>query len=101
MSKRKYRRVAAPHEHGMLQAPLHSRVPNLGLALPTIGGLWEKNDTHWNYEVAISEYAPEPPNRPQVKFYPLPSEWIPWDELHKNYCYIGKTTHDLELMMVM
>ena len=27
---------------------------------------------------------------PQVKFLPLPSEWIPWELLHQDYRYIGK-----------
>ena len=74
----------------------HMVSPHPRLALPCVGGLWEKNDTHWNYEVAISEYDMQLKvpylinNQPHVKFYPLPSEWISWDELHKNYHYVGK-----------
>ena len=53
------------------------------LALPSVGGIWEKR-----FEVAISQYDAN--GVPQVKFLPLPSEWIPWDLLHQDYRYIGK-----------
>lgn len=77
MAKRKYPRLY--------------RVPaDLKLSLPAVGSLWEKSDTHWNHEVAVSGYAED--GNPQVKFYPLPSEWISWEELHKNYRYMGKAS---------
>lgn len=85
MAKRKY------HPNRLItdRSP-HSRSRSL-LSLPSPGGLWEKNDTHWNYEVAISEFSIEPPNTPRVKFYPIVgADWISWEELHKNYRYIGK-----------
>jgi len=91
MAKRKYQRshIAFPHpEH----TPLASR-GNYNLALPCVGGLW-KNKDGVLHEVVISEYEPQlnniPGQKPRVKFYPLPSKWISWDELHKDYCYVGK-----------
>ena len=83
MSKRKFRRIM-PHEHNGVPGTPH------GLSLPSVGGLWEENSKHWTYEVVISRYSPEAPHEPQVKFYPLPCEWISWEELQKNYRYVGK-----------
>jgi len=92
MAKRKHQRIQMDPLH-----PERERLAlrgNYGLALPCVGGLWEKNNTHWNYEVAISEYEPQlnniPGQKPRVKFYPLPSKWISWDELHRDYHYVGK-----------
>jgi len=66
------------------------------LALPSIGSLWEQRDSEgWPdrppLEVALSQYAEN--GEPQVKFAPLPSEWISWEELRKNYRYIGKVSN--------
>ena len=60
------------------------------LALPSVGGIWEKGEER--FEVAISQYDAN--GVPQVKFLPLPSEWIPWDLLHQDYRYLGKVKED-------
>ena len=56
------------------------------LSLPS--GIWEKDGQR--FEVALSQY--DVSGNPQVKFAPLPSEWVSWETLHEHYQYIGKVS---------